>query len=77
MRTGRAREDYGYHRSLKDWMQPRAGVASRLILAPGSMVTSFTPFARYDVDGGKPVVVVTDIHKVPGGLARAQVTGDR
>jgi hypothetical protein len=41
------------------------------------MVTSFTPFARYDVDGGREVVVVTDIHQVPGALAKAQVTGNR
>jgi hypothetical protein len=41
------------------------------------MVTSFTPFARYDVDGGREVVAVTDIHKVPRGPAKAQVTGNR
>jgi hypothetical protein len=41
------------------------------------MVTSFTPFARYDVAGGSEVAIATDIHKVPGGLAKAQVTGNR
>jgi hypothetical protein len=41
------------------------------------MVTSFTPFAGNDVDGGRRVVVVADIHKVPGRLAKAQVTGNR
>jgi hypothetical protein len=41
------------------------------------MVTSFTPFARYDVDGSREVVVVTDIHKARGWLAKAQVTGNR
>ena len=40
-------------------------------------MTSFTPFARYDVDGGREVAVVTDIHKVPGWLTKAQVTGNR
>jgi hypothetical protein len=41
------------------------------------MTTSFTPFAGYDVDGGRAVAVVTDIHKVPGRLAKTQVTGNR
>jgi hypothetical protein len=41
------------------------------------MVTSFTPFARYDVDGGREVAVAPDIHMVPGGLAKAQVIGNR
>lgn len=40
-------------------------------------MTSFTPFARYDVDWGREVVVVTDIHKVPRKLAKSQVTGNR
>jgi hypothetical protein len=40
------------------------------------MVTSFTPFARYDVDGGSEVAAVTDIHNGPGG-PKAQVTGNR
>jgi hypothetical protein len=31
------------------------------------MVTSFTPFAGYDVDGGREVAVVTDIHEVSAG----------
>jgi hypothetical protein len=74
VRTGRARQGYGFHRSVKDWMQPRAGVASRLILAES---TSFTPFARYDVDRGREVAVVIDIHKVPCELAKEQVTGNR
>jgi hypothetical protein len=41
------------------------------------MVTSFTPFARYDVDGGSEVVVATEFTRGPGGLAKAQVTGNR
>ncbi len=40
-------------------------------------MTSFTPFARYDVGRGREVAVVTDIHKAPGWLAKAQVTGNR
>jgi hypothetical protein len=41
------------------------------------MVTSFTPFARYDVDRDREVAVVTDIHKVPRELAKSQFTGNR
>jgi len=41
------------------------------------MMTSFTPFAGYDVDRGREVAVVTDIHKVPCGLGKTQVTGNR
>jgi hypothetical protein len=44
---------------------------------PSFMMTSFTPFAGYDVDGGREVAVVTDIQKVPCGLGKAQVTGNR
>jgi len=44
---------------------------------PRFMTTSFTPFAGYDVDGDREVAVITDIHKVPGRLAKTQVTGNR
>jgi len=40
-------------------------------------VTSFTPFAGYDVDGGREVAVAPDIHKVPYGPPKAQVIGNR
>ena len=40
-------------------------------------MTSFTPFAGYDVDRGREVAVVTDIHKTPFGIGKTQVTGNR
>jgi hypothetical protein len=41
------------------------------------MVTSFTPFAGYDVDGGREVAVATDIQEVRAGWQKRQVTGNR
>jgi len=35
------------------------------------MVTSFTPFAGYDVDGGGEVVVVADIRKHSGRAGKS------
>jgi hypothetical protein len=92
MRTSPAREDYGFHRMVKGWVQPRAGVASRLNLAesnartgltpwywvmPRFMMTSVTPFAGYDVDRGREVAVVTDIHKVRTGWQKRRSPATR
>jgi hypothetical protein len=41
------------------------------------MVTSFTPFAGYDVDRVREVAAATDIQKSSAGLAKEQVTGNR
>jgi hypothetical protein len=41
------------------------------------MMTSFTPFAGYDVDRGREVAVVADIHKTPFWPGKRQVTGNR
>jgi hypothetical protein len=41
------------------------------------MVTSFTPFAGYDVDGGGRLSPAPTSANGSGGLAKAQVTGTR
>jgi hypothetical protein len=76
-----------------DWLAPAAPVTVATASAPAAaartsavvnrramprfMMTSFTPFAGYDVDRGLEVAVVTDIQKTPLRARKRQVTGNR